>query len=242
MRKTSTTVIGAALALLSLAAPASSQRPTAAPAGPQAVVTNFQPLPAFPVALGGAEIALPHLRSHCGMNAQEVAQVASSTSAFAPEGARLIGISADCQVMRKLRSGQPAELTEMMMYVARDAAPPSADKRRSARAECDEARTTKGFTTLRSEKPQDRLSEVESLVQGGAGEVQAVIESTQRACYVASTVKQDGGGISMVIAATQIKGRSIWIMAVAPNGTDLRKLRQRAGTVVEAMSRQNGEG
>ena len=229
----------AALSLLALATPASSQQsPGALVATQQGNGDAVASLPAFASAIDSTGVAVPHLRSHCRVDTKS-APWGDIAAAF-NEGGTLFAMTVDCPHVEGKAKGS-ANL-EMMFYASSKDAPTSPDKGRAAKQDCDIARSSGTFRNLRSTKANDRLAELEALVtSSGEQSARAIIDATKRACYFAFATKKGERLILSVGATTQIKGRSVTITAMSLNGTDLVKLRQRIGTVVAALSQQNGE-
>lgn len=235
-------IVFGALSVAALASPASSQRAPQANGTQQVPAELPAPLPSFAAKIEGTNVAIPHLQGHCSVDPKRSPWNAF-TEAFGGDGV-VIGVTVGCQDAQ-LRAGQGVNSLEMFIFVALKDAPTSLDKQQAAKTDCDVASASGSFRALNSAKHYDRLAELENLVLvGGEKDTRALIGPSKRACYFAAVSRKGKNGdrvYSTIGAITQVKGRSVNISALSINGAGLIRLRQRAATLVEALSKQNGE-
>lgn len=235
------------------AAPA--QQPPVNPAAPGAGPRIVQQpaaraptqLPTWALQVGGMAIQFPYFRDHCLLDENQTVDRGFLDTFRAQAGteATVLAATASCRQLQRVRAGTAGAALELMVYQSfpGEIDPTTVNKQDVARQICEVVMQSREHTSLVSVVPRQRTQELFNLGRVSDTALNAVLQTTARACYVGQVQRTAPGTVmAQAVATTIIKGRFVAVTAASINGIDLERLWTRAGTFITRLSLANGEG
>lgn len=235
------------------AAPA--QRPPVTPATPgggqravqQPATRAPTQLPTWALQVGGMAIQFPYFRDHCLLDESQTVDRGFLDTFREQAGAEatVLAATASCRQLQQVRAGTAGAALELMVYQSfpGEIDPATVNKQDVARQICEVVMQSREHTSLVSIVPRQRTQELFNLGRTSDTALNAVLQTTARACYVGQVQRTAQGTVlSQAVATTIIKGRFVAITAASIDGLNLELLWTRAGMFITRLSLANGEG
>lgn len=200
----------------------------------------------FTLQVSGVDVQAPFFRSHCNLdpaNAQDK-DLLDAILKFGGANSTVLASTIDCQGQKSVRANVKGATVELVVYQAQKEQPATAvDRKQFTRQTCEMVMRMREQTPLNATKPNEKAVELYQLGLASPNGATAVLEPTNRACYVGFAQRFDATNtLAMVIGTTVMRGRFLTITIAEFSGANLVQLRHRVGVLIESMSKANGDG